>query len=332
MAADENQECSFMSQRYNMQAKPFQDLTPLADYSLTLEVSSNALANGIAANTARATLRLGNSFLSGRTITFEVSGSARFTTNNEPIATAVTNSLGNATISFTNTVAETVSVISEYNEILARKYSTFEGGVIPPNLTLSAVVVNNNAVANDTAANTIRYTVRNASAMPVSNEQINFSVILGSAVLSPQTGFTNSQGELLLSIFSSVAGEVVVQAYLASQPAISQNTQVNFISAGITYILTVTIIRDHAPANGNTPITLLYRLVNEQSQPVGQKQLGFSVTGNATLSSTSGYTNNSGEILLSLVNTIAEQVTVTCFLISDPSVDNYTDVTFEPVD
>ncbi|TCL05848.1 hypothetical protein EZJ58_4070 [Sodalis ligni] len=310
----------------------FPDEEPLADYSLTLEVTSGAAANGSAFNTAKATLKTGNIYLDNREITFELTGSARFTTNNSQTVSVRTNSLGVATIYFTNTLAETVTVYSIYTplngeDILARKYSTFENSSSPV-LILNSRVSRDNVYADGIQPNTIVYTVENSAGQTVSDVLINFTRLSGDADLFPSNrGLTDAQGMLTLFMYSMVPGTVLVRAYIAAQPSIYRDDQVNFRSNDI---LTVTVINDFVPANGTTPAQLLYLLWDSREQPVINAQLGFRTTGNAQLSS-SGYTDNNGQCLLNITNFYPERVTVTCYLIADPSVDIHTDVTFVPV-
>ncbi|WP_213992597.1 Ig-like domain-containing protein [Sodalis sp. dw_96] len=321
-----------MQEKYFSGEEPLSDEEPLADYSLTLEVTSGAVANGIATNTAKATLKTGSIYLANRLITFELSGSARFSSNNAQTDSVSTNSLGVATIYFTNNVAETVSVYSIYTplngeDILARKYSTFENAASPV-LILNSRVDQNNVYADGSLPNIIIYTVTNSAGQPVPDELINFTLLAGMATLLPGlSSRTDSQGMLPLYLYAFVPGTVSVRAYIAAQPNVYRDDQVNFRSNDI---LTVTVINDFVPANGTTPVQLRYQLLNSQLQPVRNTALGFRASGNAMLPST-GVTDNNGEYLLSITNTTPEMVRVTCYLISDPSVDINTDITFVPV-
>ncbi|WP_413725900.1 Ig-like domain-containing protein [Sodalis sp. RH16] len=320
-----------------MQEKPcsdeetFPEEEPLADYSLTLAVTSGALANGIATNAATATLKSGNNYLAQRTINFELTGSARFTTNNLQRDSVNTNSLGNATITFINSLPQEVTVYSSFTplngeEILARKNSTFEDAASPV-LILNSRVDKNNAYADGILPNTIIYTVQNSAGQPVSGVLINFTRLSGEANLIPAVDSrTNSQGMLTLYMYTLTPGPVSVRAYIADQPDIYKDDNVNFRSNDI---LIVSVENDFVPANGTTPAQLLYLLLGSQSQPVRDAQLEFRATGNAMLPS-SGYTDNNGQYLLNVTNFYPERVTVTCYLIADPSVNIHTDVTFVP--
>ncbi|QWA10758.1 Ig-like domain-containing protein [Sodalis ligni] len=320
-----------------MQEKPcsdeetFPEEEPLADYSLTLAVTSGALANGIATNAATATLKSGNNYLAQRTINFELTGSARFTTNNLQRDSVNTNSLGNATITFINSLPQEVTVYSSFTplngeEILARKNSTFEDAASPV-LILNSRVDQNNAYADGILPNTIIYTVQNSAGQPVSGVLINFTRLSGEANLIPAVDSrTDSQGMLTLYMYTLTPGPVSVRAYIADQPDIYKDDNVNFRSNDI---LIVSVENDFVPANGTTPAQLLYLLLNSRNQPVRDAQLEFRATCNAMLPS-SGYTDNNGQYLLNVTNFYPERVTVTCYLIADPSVNIHTDVTFVP--
>ncbi|XBS70124.1 Ig-like domain-containing protein [Acerihabitans sp. KWT182] len=309
--------------------KRYPDEEPLADYSLTLEVTSGAAANGSAYNTAKATLKTGNIYLNDREITFELSGSARFTTNNAQVATARTNSLGVATINFVNNVSESVYVYSIYlplngEEILARKTSSFESAT-PALPILSSRIDRNNVYADGILPNIIIYTVTNSAGQPVPGVLINFTLLSGTANLIPALDSrTDAQGMLTLYIYTLTPGEVRVRAYLASEPTVYKDDQVNFLSNDI---LTVTVVSDNAPADGTTPAVLRYLLWDRNFQPVIGAQLGFTATGNTMLPN-SGYTNNLGEYTLNITSRDSGRVTVTCYLVADPSVNINTDITF----
>lgn len=320
-----------------MQEKPcsdeetFPEEEPLADYSLTLAVTSGALANGIATNAATATLKSGNNYLAQRTINFEVTGSARFTTNNLQRDSVDTNSLGNATITFINSFPLEVTVYSSFTplngeEILARKNSKFEDAASPV-LILNSRVDQNNAYADGILPNTIIYTVQNSAGQRVSGVLINFTLLSGEANLIPAVDSrTDSQGMLTLYMYTLTPGPVSVRAYIADQPDIYKDDNVNFRSNDI---LIVSVENDFVPANGTTPAQLLYLLLSSRNQPVRDAQLEFRATGNAMLPS-SGYTDNNGQYLLNVTKSYPERVTVTCYLIADPSVNIHTDVTFVP--
>ncbi|TKI06088.1 Ig-like domain-containing protein [Martelella alba] len=302
-----------------------------ADYSLSLVVTSdNALANGSATNAVRATLRTGNIFLDKQAINFELFGSALFA-NGTQQSTVLTNSLGNADVSFTNTVAESPRILASYRDIVgeevyASQYTTFQGGV-PSSLSLNWQIIANNAPANNTTNNLIAYTVRDAAGNPVDGELIDFVVTQGQATLSAARGQTNNLGVFELAIRSGLSGPVTVRAALVSQPNVFQFTEVMF-SAVQSAILAVTVLSDHAPANGLRPVVVRFTLMTLQGQPWPQQQLTFTANNNASLSPTSGLTNNNGQIDVNIVNQIPGQVRVSGSWVVNPTVKNNVDVTF----
>ncbi|OSN03448.1 Ig-like domain-containing protein [Lonsdalea iberica] len=81
-------------------------------YTLILTATSTASANGSDTNTATAILMNGNQYVSGETIEFRLlTGSAIFS-DGTPIKQVTTNSLGAASVEYTDTVGETISILA----------------------------------------------------------------------------------------------------------------------------------------------------------------------------------------------------------------------------
>lgn len=97
-------------------------------YTLNLKATSTASANGLDKNLATAVLMNSNEFVSGKEIEFHITtGSAVFPDDNQTIS-AITNSLGEASVGFTNTVEETVivmAILSEDKTVYSTKTSIF---------------------------------------------------------------------------------------------------------------------------------------------------------------------------------------------------------------
>ena len=102
-------------------------------YTLTLTATSTASANGLDTNTATAVLMNGSSYVSGETVEFRlVTGNAVFP-DGTTIKRNTTNSLGEASVDYTDVVQETISVMA----ISAADATVYDvaissfGGIIP---------------------------------------------------------------------------------------------------------------------------------------------------------------------------------------------------------
>lgn len=152
-------------------------------YKLELTTTTGSPADGIAVNTATATLMSGNIYASGESILFSISGSARFD-NGQQKTTAVTGATGVVSLSFNDLVAETVTIVAVLESdatVLQMATSTFSNATPGDNELFLDVMVNN-AKANGVAKNQLQALVRSKTTMtPVSGVTCSFSAPGGSA-------------------------------------------------------------------------------------------------------------------------------------------------------
>lgn len=152
-------------------------------YQLTLTATSTAQADGVSVNTATATLMQDNIYVSGQNIIFRVTGSAKFTNSQQQI-TSITGATGTASVAFSDTVAEAVTIIAVVAtdaSAMGTAQSIFaEESQGDDELTLSVVV--NNAKANGVDKNQLQALVQSKTTLlPVSGITCSFSAPAGNA-------------------------------------------------------------------------------------------------------------------------------------------------------
>ncbi|HHR6582159.1 Ig-like domain-containing protein [Providencia alcalifaciens] len=120
-------------------------LTPRQAFDLTLKLTAdNAAADGQAVNTVTAELKDGNEWAAGESVLFTVTGHAQFTDSHSPTTTAVVSSQGVASVNFTDTTQETVTVIATVlsdTTVSKQVAATFGSGAVslpPPELNEAA--------------------------------------------------------------------------------------------------------------------------------------------------------------------------------------------------
>lgn len=151
-------------------------------YQLTLTTTTGASADGVAVNTATAKLMLNNTYVSGESIIFNVSGGAVFDNGLQKI-TAVTSATGATSVSFTDLVAEMVTIVAVVGSdasVLQMAQSTFTTPS-PSDNELALDVIVDNAKANGVDKNQLQAIVRSKTTMqPVSGVTCSFSAHGGS--------------------------------------------------------------------------------------------------------------------------------------------------------
>jgi len=238
-------------------------ITHSGDYTLELTATSKARTNGGDRNIATATLRDNGVLLSGKTITFYTSGSAVFGNGGQVIA-VITNSHGEATAPFIDSIEEWVHVGCRFGALDITQDSFFQDAFIQSAFYLSAKVLADHQPAI-VGTNRIQYTLRNQNTnQAISDARLQFRVN-GNAVTDQTSAATNSAGQAELGITSNIAQNVVVSTFLESDIFVDNNTVLRFISAPPSYRLTANVIVNNQPANGIAENQILISLIDENT-------------------------------------------------------------------
>ncbi|WP_317170733.1 Ig-like domain-containing protein [Paraflavitalea devenefica] len=285
-----------------------------------LVVNDNALANNTATNRVRARIRDAyNNPVPGATIVFTiVSGTGTFIGT----GTATTNSNGNAYIDIVSTVAGQVSITATVNGVAIINGSpavvTFVADAPNTGNPATALsVVTDNAVANNTALNSVKAHVVDANGNPVPNATIVFTITSGTATFqSAATITTDANGDAIVTLKSTVAGQVSITATVNGTPI------VNGSPAVVTFVAdapntgnpatALIIVSDFATANGTATNSVKAHVVDANGNPVENAVIIFTVNGTADFASVpAGMTDANGDFIVLLTSTVAGTVEVT---------------------
>lgn len=155
----------------------------IMNYQLTLTTTTGASADGVAVNTATAKLMLNNTYASGESIIFNISGGALFDNGLQKI-TAVTSATGITSVSFTDLVPEMVTIVAVVgadDSVLQMAQSNFTN-TAPTDNELALDVIVDNAKANGVDKNQLQAVVRSKTTMqPVPGVTCSFLAQGGSA-------------------------------------------------------------------------------------------------------------------------------------------------------
>lgn len=176
--------------------------------------------------------------------------------------------------------------------------------VLPGVASTIAIVSGNNQAANPGAALTTALIaqINDAAGNPLAGQGVTWTVSpSGAATLSNTTTSSNSSGQVQtnVTLASTAAGQVTVKAALASNPAVSAtfNITANVQITGLSFLST------NSPTvlvNSSTPITV--QLTAGNGQTSSGIPVNFTISGPATLSSTSATTNSSGQATVAVIS------------------------------
>jgi adhesin/invasin len=173
--------------------------------------ANNALADGSSVNTFRATVTSPSGQpVANTSVTWSLSSGTASETSS---LNATTDASGNAVLSVTDTVAETVTATAKAGNIQGQATATFN----PASVEVSAVTVTmptNNQIADGSATNQAQALVTDANNQPLANVQVTWS-ITGSATVNATTPLsvtTDSNGVATLRFTDTVGENVTVTA------------------------------------------------------------------------------------------------------------------------
>jgi hypothetical protein len=200
-------------------------------YKLTLTTTSTAQADGVAVNTATAKLMLDNTYPTGENIIFTVTGRALFD-NGTQSKSSPTGANGVVSVSFTDTVAETVTVIAVPESApseMKTALSVFSNATPDDNeLTLNVLV--DNAKANGIEKNQVQALVRSKSSLqPVPNVTCYFTVPAGSAKFDNGSKAYTSQTDVT-GVCNAYLTDTSVEAVAVTATIPGNQTQIQTVT------------------------------------------------------------------------------------------------------
>lgn len=278
--------------------------TAATNILLTVQ-QNNATADGVSTNAVQAKVTDGSGQpVANTAVSWSVGGSAKATS----AVTVNTNADGIATLSLSDSVAESVNVNASANGAQGQATVTF----VPTISSVFVAVTANNALADGTSANTFRATVTSPSGQPVANASVAWSLSSTASATTTLNATTDASGIATLSVTDTVAESVTATAKAGS--AQGQATATFNPAAVEVSSVTVTIPGNNQPANGSATNQAQALVTDVNNQPLANVQLVWSITGSATVNATtplSVTTDSNGIATLRFTDTVGESVTVT---------------------
>lgn len=220
---------------------------------------------------------------------------------------AVTDSSGKTTVSYTDTVAESLTLTASLaNGNSANADSVFVTGTA----ILKDLTVTSGAVASGTDTNTATVTVTDVSGNIISGEAVAFSVT-GSAKLAAKKVNTDSSGKATVALTDTVAETVQVTAKLSGSTSMTKDSR--FVPDLDNAVLTVTATTG-ARADGKDTDAATITLKDSSGKALADQVITLSASGSAKLSTPTGTTDSNGQVQVTLTDTVAETVTITAAL------------------
>ena len=232
-------------------------------------------------------------------VQWSITGSATFA----PAATASsnTNSGGNASIGFSDTRAETVTLTATVGGKTASQTIVFTAGEVA---SVKVSVVRDKAAADGISQNIVQAKITDASNNPVAGATVNWSQD-GSAVVGTGTP-TNAQGESTVTLTDSKAETVNLTATVNGQ----HDAQPTTFVAGAVAQVTVTVDDNNVTADGSSPLQAHATVTDSNGNPVPDLAVTWSQDGSAAVG-TSTQTDSRGVSNVTLTDTKAETVQLT---------------------
>lgn len=267
--------------------------------------SDGSPADGKTTNVAQVTVTDANdNALAGQTISWSADKSTVVFGQS-----AVTDSSGKTTVSYTDTIAESLTLTATLSN---------GGSATAPSLFVSDkdsarlkdLTVTTGAKASGSDTNTATVTVTDSNGNPLTNMPVMFSVS-GSARLSSAAVNTDSNGQAQVTLTDTVVETVQVTAKLSTGS--SQTKDSSFVADLDSAVLAVTATTG-ALANGSATNTATVTLKDSNGNSLSGQSVTLSTNGGAVLSSSAGTTDSNGQIVVTLTDATAETVTVTAAL------------------
>ncbi|TBL48300.1 hypothetical protein EYY98_19495 [Obesumbacterium proteus] len=285
------------------------------DLKVTID---NALANGTAMNAvqAKVTDAHGNT-VPNVTVNFTADHGAIVTT-----ASAVTDASGLASTTLSNTTSGTTNIIAAINGTNQNVNTNFAPDDSTATITKgNLVVIQNNAKANGSDANSVQAKVTDANGNLVPNATVNFSANHGATIVTA-SATTNAQGLASTELTNTLSGTATVTAKINAQ-SIAVDTQ--FVADGSTAVIVkgdLTVTADNAKADGHATNAVQAKVTDANGNLVPNASVSFSADNGATIATATATTNAQGLATTSLTNLTTGIAKVTATINSSSQVVN----------
>lgn len=172
-------------------------------------------------------------------------------------------------------------------------------------------VINNNAIADGTATNTIQAMVTDATGNMVAGANVSFSAVDG-VIIHTANAITDSNGSATTTLSSNIAGQFAITATINDS---SQNVDVTFIPNDTTATITnsgLTVTTNNALANGHAVNSVQAIVTDANGNLVPDVTVTFkSESNDVTINDASVQTDSNGQANTTLTSLTAGTFTIT---------------------
>jgi gliding motility-associated-like protein len=173
-------------------------------------------------------------------------------------------------------------------------------------------IVDDGAIADNTATNAVRAIVRDALGNPIPNQTVTFQITSGTATFNVSaTGVTDANGQVTVTLVSGVTGPVTVTATVSGTPnvLINDSETVQFVDHSPVVNVPTTrieIVDDGAFADGTVQNIVKAVITDAGGNPVANQTVTFALSNNGIGASfvgpLTGTTDANGEFFVYLVS------------------------------
>lgn len=278
----------------------------------TLDVTTGAVANGSATNTASITVTdATHNLAANETVNWQVDGAAKLAS-----LTGQTDAQGKLSVTFSDTKAEKVNVKATLAKNAASQTKESEFIADSSTAIIDSLDATKNALANGIDTNTAYVVVVDANNNPVPNAHIAWH--LGGSTQPGQTdSSTNAKGQSSITFTDTVAQEVDVTATLDN--ANTKQTKSLFISDPSSAKIALSVGNDNSLADGATTNTIDAVVTDGQGNPLPVQNITWQSNRVTAQLPASSKTDLQGHSQITVTDVKGESVTVTATLTNQVS-------------
>lgn len=269
-------------------------------------VTSGAVANGSATNTATVTVTdANNNPVQNVAVAWSADGSATLSS-----ASDKTDAAGQAKITITDLKSETVNITVNLDSGVSQTKSV-EFIADSNSAKISTFTVTTGAIADGTTTNSGNVSIVDTNNNPVANATVTWSVT-GSAKVSAASSSTDIDGNAAITITDTKAEDVTLTVTVNGS---SQGKAMTFVAdASKAVIQSLTLDTNSSAANGSAQNKATITVVDENGNPVANQTIGWSADKGTVTLTPSGKTDMAGKASVTFSDTKAETVSITATL------------------
>lgn len=272
----------------------------ISDYTVT----SGAIANGTATNTASVTVTdASHNPVSGETVQWSVDKTAKLSSQS-----GKTDINGVMAVTLSDTKAESVNVTVMLPQNAASQTKASQFIADSSSAVIQSLAASKSAVANGTATNSAEVVVVDANSNPVPDAHVTWKVS-GHAVLSSADSSTGKDGHSTVNFTDTIAEPVTLTATLDNSNA--KQTGSLFTSDPTTAKVTLSSINDQSMADGVTGNTIEAVVTDGQGNTLPGQTLSWRVNSSTAKIVASSKTDIQGHSRVTVTDTRGETVVVT---------------------